>query len=459
MSHTNEETRPFHQLPIGERRRLIADYLGESLSDITSTLDQGGIDPLIADKLVENVLGIYALPFGVARHFVINGIERWVPMVVEEPSVIAAASNAAQRAGQGGGFRAETREDLMTAQIQLQGVADPALAEQRLLAESAALLALAQAQVPGLMARGGGPRALQVRDLGEGFLVVHLHVDCLDAMGANLVNTIAEGIGPRVAAIAGGTLGLRILTNLSDKRRVFVECTIPWQGLIKRKSERASSSNAPRSTDDDARDPKAHAALTRAQREEAERVAEAIENASRFAERDPYRATTHNKGIMNGIDSVVIATGNDYRAVEAGAHAFAARSGAYRPLATWRRQGDGLYGCMELPLALGIVGGTLRVHPTAQLALRLMRVSSASELAQIAAAAGLASNFAALRALCTDGIQKGHMALHARGVATLAGAKGDEVEHVATALMKGRRVNVESAGVLLEQLRSCSGVR
>jgi hydroxymethylglutaryl-CoA reductase len=252
-------------------------------------------------------------------------------------------------------------------------------------------------------------------------------------MGANLVNQIAEGIGPTIAMLAAGRLGLRILTNLCDRRRVRVTCRIPAEGLAK-----LPDGVDPQSFDID---------------EEATRIASAIEQASRFAELDPYRAATHNKGIMNGIDSVVIATGNDYRAVEAGAHAYAARRGRYSPLATWRRDGSSLNGSLELPLSLGTVGGTLRVHPTAQLALKILGIDSATELAEIAASAGLASNFSALRALATEGIQRGHMALHARGVATLAGAEGNEVETVAKQLSQFGTINVENAKRILTDLR------
>jgi hydroxymethylglutaryl-CoA reductase len=424
----------FYQLSLEERRRLLAEHLGCAVDDLANALDHGGLSPATADKIVENVLGTYALPFGVALNFVVNGIERWVPMVVEEPSVIAAASNAAQRIRTGGGFRAQVVQDWMTAQIEVHDVTDPSQGMRSILEARESLLALAREQVPGLVARGGGPKDLEVRDLGDGFLVVHVHVDCCDAMGANLVNRVAEGLGPKVASLAQGTLGLRILTNLCDRRRVQVNCRVEKEGLVK--IPPGTSANG---FDIDAC---------------AEHVAQAIENASRFAELDPYRAATHNKGIMNGIDSVVIATGNDYRAVEAGAHAYAARSGTYRPLATWRREGTRLVGSMELPLSLGIVGGTLKTHPTARLALKILGVTSAAQLAEVVAAAGLASNFSALRALATEGIQRGHMALHARSVATSAGAVGDEVEQIARLLAKSGTINETNASALLASIRA-----
>ena len=424
----------FYLLPIEERRRLIGEIASCSLNELADALDTGGLLPSKADKIVENVLGTYALPFGIALNFQVNDRDYLVPMVVEEPSVIAAASNAAQRIRLGGGFRAQIIDDLMTTQIEVHDVSNPGHATARILENKAQLLELAREKVPGLVARGGGPRDLEVRDLGAGYLVIHVFVDCLDAMGANLVNTVAEGLGLEIARLAEGTLGLRILTNLCDRRRVRVTCRVTSEGLAKKsKGQNTEAFDAVR---------------------DAEIVAKAIESASRFAELDPYRAATHNKGIMNGIDSVVIATGNDYRAVEAGAHAFAARSGSYRPLSIWRSEGTSVVGTMELPLALGIVGGTLRVHPTARLALKLSGAKSAAELAQIAAAVGLASNFAALKALATEGIQRGHMALQARAVATLAGAIGDEVERVAQLLAHGGRINAVQAERILDQLRS-----
>jgi hydroxymethylglutaryl-CoA reductase len=426
----------FYRLSLSERRQRLADYLERPVEALIPILESGGLLPIVADKVVENVLGTYALPFGVALNFTVNGVDRWIPMVVEEPSVIAAASNAAQRVRSGGGFRATVVENWMTAQVQLHEVADPVRGTQSILAAKDALLELARTHVASLVARGGGPRDLEVRDLGEGYLVVHIHVDCRDAMGANLVNRVAEGIGSEVARLAGGTLGLRILTNLCDRRRVVVSCRVEKEGLVKA-TERAG-------------DPRAEEHLD----EQASRIALAIERASRFAELDPYRAATHNKGIMNGLDSVVIATGNDYRAVEAGAHAFAARSGSYRPLATWRREGTALVGRMELPLSLGIVGGTLKTHPTARLALELLGVTSASELEAVAACAGLASNLSALRALATEGIQRGHLSLHARSVALAAGAVGDEVEAIAGALGEQRVFSEERARELLDRLRA-----
>jgi hydroxymethylglutaryl-CoA reductase len=357
-------------------------------------------------------------------NFKINGEDRLVPMVVEEPSVIAAASNAAKMIRAGGGFTASMSESLLAAQIELRDVPDASHAAHLLEEEAPNLLDQAKSVLANLVRRGGGPRELNVRCLDEHHMVVHLLVDCCDAMGANLVNSAAEALSPRIAEITGARQGLRILSNLADRRLVHVKASVPFEALS------------------------AGLALPGGD------VAQGIEEASVFAEKDPYRAATHNKGIMNGTDSVVIATGNDYRAVEAGAHAYAASSGAYRPLATWRVEGSNLSGVLQMPLSLGIVGGTLRVHAGAQLALRLAKIASARELCHLAASAGLASNLAALRALSTEGIQRGHMSLHARSVATSAGATGAEVEQVARALSNGGRVSLDEAARVLADLRA-----
>jgi hydroxymethylglutaryl-CoA reductase len=422
----------FYKITIPERRAAVADATGVLGAEMEASLDGGGLDCEVADKFVENVLGTYALPYGVALNVRVNGTDYVVPMVVEEPSVVAAASNAAKIVRSGGGFRAEADAPVMISQIQIYDVADGRGAVSRIAAEKASLLADAARAVPGLVERGGGPVDLEIKDLGHAMIVVHVLVDCRDAMGANLVNTIAEAIGDRVASLAEGKLGLRILSNLCDRRCVRVTCVVPAESL-------ATESLA------------------------GEQVIDGMVNASRFAELDPYRAATHNKGIMNGVDSVVIATGNDWRAVEAGAHAYAARSGKYAPLAIWRKitSEDGsvsLEGKLEMPLALGTVGGTLRVHPAARLSLRMMHVESAQELAMVAASVGLASNLSAVRALATDGIQRGHMALHARSVAVAAGAVGREVEQVATMIVEAREITLDGAQRALRVARGTSDV-
>ncbi len=416
----------FYQRSISSRRQVVGERTGIELGRFEREID-GGLDAAVADKIVENVVGLYALPFGVALNFRVNHRDRLVPMVIEEPSVIAAASNAAKMVRSAGGFTAEMVESLMTAQVQLSDVPDASRALRELEAHREELLSIAAAVVPGLTERGGGPRGLDVRDLGSGWMVVHVHVDCRDAMGANMVNTVAEAIGPRAAELSSGRLGLRILSNLCDRRRVRVTCRAHAPDLaVVRVGAEVSGSD----------------------------VIDGIVGASRFAELDPYRAATHNKGILNGVDAVVMATGNDWRAVEAGAHAYAARSGQYSPLAIWRRDGADLVGELEMPLALGIVGGTLRVHPTARLALDILEATSAAELCEVAAAAGLASNLAALRALATEGIQRGHMSLHARSVAIAAGATGDEVEHVAHFMSEAGQVSLEMARGELSRKRA-----
>jgi hydroxymethylglutaryl-CoA reductase len=426
----------FYRLSLDERRACIAEASGVSLPELVAALGAGGLDAETADKVVENALGIYGLPFGIALNVRINNTDRLVPMVVEEPSVIAAASNAARMVRASGGFSAEIVESLMTGQIQLFDVPDAPAAVTRLENASEELLALAAETVPGLTSRGGGPRAVEVRDLGQRTVVVHVLVDCCDAMGANQVNTIAEALGPRVAELGGGSLGLRILSNLCDRRRVRATCRVHARELVSKEVANGQSGRPPSippMSDDE--------------------VVARIVEASRFAELDPYRAATHNKGIMNGVDAVVIATGNDFRAVEAGAHAYAARSGRYAPLAVWRRDGEDLTGELEMPLALGTVGGTLRVHPVARIALALMGVDNSADLAMIAASIGLASNLAALRALATEGIQRGHMSLHARSVAATAGAVGAEVEHIADRMASEGLISLEAAQAALATLR------
>jgi hydroxymethylglutaryl-CoA reductase len=371
-----------------ERRRQIAEAAGIDVAALEEAVAGCPTDAETADAMVENALGALALPFGVALNVRVNGADYLVPMAIEEPSVIAATSHAAKRVRAGGGFFAEADDSLMTAQIEVHGVADPCAAAARVEAAAPDLIALADTSVPGLVARGGGARRLTARDVGEGFVVTHVEVDCKDAMGANLLNTIAEALGPRVAALAGGELGLRILSNYCEKRCVRVTATVPIEAL-----------------GDD--------------RVDGLRAARGVASASKFAELDTHRAVTHNKGIMNGVDAVVAATGNDWRAIEAAAHAFAARTGRYGPLATWRLSegGEALVGKLEMPLALGTVGGALRAHKGARVALAIVGVSSSRELAMVAAATGLATNLAALRALSTEGIQRGHMALHRRAMA------------------------------------------
>jgi hydroxymethylglutaryl-CoA reductase len=416
----------FYKITVSERRALVGEATGADPRDIERALEGGGLDAETADKFVENVLGTYALPYGVALNVRVNGHDHVVPMVIEEPSVVAAASNAAKMVRAGGGFLAEMDPPRMIAQVEIRALRDAATSAEILRHHRAEILALADRAVPGLVARGGGARDIEVRVLASDVLALHVHVDCQDAMGANLVNSVAEAVADRVAAIADGKVGLRILSNLCDQRCVRVRCTVPAASL---------ATDAMPGTD----------------------VIDGIVGASRFAELDPYRAATHNKGIMNGVDAVVMATGNDWRAVEAGAHAFAARSGRYSPLAVWRRQDESLEGHLEMPLALGTVGGTLRVHPAARLSLRMLAVTDAQELAAIAASVGLASNLAAVRALATDGIQRGHMGLHARSVALAAGTPTHRIERVAAMIVEARDITLEGAKRALSVLAAQSG--
>jgi hydroxymethylglutaryl-CoA reductase len=421
----------FYKLSLDERRRQLASSLGLSDED-AQLLGQELLDEETANHMVENVIGVYGLPLGVGLNFQVNGRDFLVPMCVEEPSVVAAASNAARMVRLGGGFVAEADDPIMISQVQLTDVADTVHAKRRIEAHASEIVSAADRAYPSLVARGGGTRGIEVRVLEApaqgrpGMLAVHLHIDVRDAMGANLVNTIAEAVAPRLAELAGGQVGLRILSNLADRRCVRVTCRVPAEALA---------------TD-------GHDGVS---------VRDGIVSASRFAELDPYRAATHNKGIMNGIDAVVIATGNDWRGVEAGAHAFAATRGAhgaYGPLAVWRVATDGaLEGTIEVPMAIGTVGGTLRVHPGARLALRILGTERASDLGMVMAAVGLASNLAALRALASEGIQRGHMSLHARSLALGAGAVGDEVERVAAELAASGDVRTERAQAVLARLR------
>ena len=417
--------RGFYRLGIAERRRLVTAARGIDEARFAE-IGAGALPIEIADAMVENVIGTYALPFAVALNFVVDGIDTLVPMAIEEPSVVAAASNAARMA-RPRGFTTAATPPIMIGQIQITRIDDVDAATAALRAAAAELLDDARRAAPRLVERGGGPVALHVRELARppspdgGVVVVHLHVDCRDAMGANLVNTLCEALAARVAQLAAGRPGVRVLSNLSDERTITVRCRIE-DGTL------AADGAGPE-------------------------VRAAIAAASRFAELDPYRAATHNKGIMNGVDAVLIATGQDWRAVEAGAHAYAARTGAYRPLSVWREAGGALEGELVMPLAVGTVGGALHNHPAARFALELADVDHAARLAAVAAAAGLASNLAALRALATEGIQRGHMSLHARGLALAAGASGELVERVAAELSACGELKLERAREVLARLR------
>ena len=415
----------FRNLEPGERLKTVSRVTG--LSDAEQQA-LGGLDSLpinVANGMIENVVGKFELPLGVATNFTVNNRDYLIPMAVEEPSVVAAASYMAKIVRDCGGFHASSTKPIMRAQVQILGLKNPHGVRMQLLEQSDALMEMANSKDKVLIELGGGCKDIEVHVFDDTpigpMVVLHLLVDVRDAMGANTVNTMAEMIAPKVEEITGGSVRLRILSNLADKRLVRARVSLPPDAL---------STETLKGAD----------------------VARGIVEACALAIVDPYRAATHNKGIMNGIDPVVIATGNDWRAIEAGAHAFAARSGRYTSLSLWEVDTAGnLVGSIELPMALGLVGGATKTHPAAQAALRLMGVTSATELAEVTAAVGLAQNMAALRALSTEGIQKGHMALHARNIAIMAGAKGQDVDNVAKAIAISGDVSVDRAKEVLAQ--------
>ncbi len=416
----------FYILPPDQRLDKLTSAAG--LPDGQLSALRSNLSPEQADHMVENSVGTFNLPLGIGLNFVVNGREVLVPMAIEEPSVIAGASFMAKLARAGGGFIVTTDEPLMIGQMQVLDLSDIDGARLALLEHKVELLTAADEIDPILKKLGGGARDLEVRIIPESpigpFLVVHLVYDVRDAMGANAINTACETLAPRIEQITGGRVHLRILSNLADRRLARAHCTIPVADLA---------------FDD----------FT------GERVRDGIIEAWAFAASDPYRAATHNKGIMNGVDAVVIATGNDWRAIEAGAHAYAARSGRYTSLSTWGKDENGnLAGTLELPMAVGIVGGATRVHPAAKAALRMMDIQSARDLAGIIAAVGLAQNLAALRALATEGIQRGHMTLHARQVAIAAGAGADLVEKVAAQMVAEKAIRLDRAEEILRSMTS-----
>ena len=411
----------FHQLTPSERLQKVADLCELDAQQVESLSQYGNLPENLASHMVENVAGAMTLPLGIATNMIIDGEEMLIPMVTEESSVIAAVCNAAKQCRSTGGFITSTSGSEMIAQIQLLEVSDPEQARLKILEQKDTIQALCDEVDPVLLKHGGGFRDLEVRVLSTPsgpMVVTHLIVDTRDAMGANAVNSMAEQLAPEIARWTGGRVNLRILSNLADRR--LARARAVW-------------------TCDEIGGPD---------------VRDGILSASQFAQADPYRATTHNKGIMNGVTAVVLATGNDTRAVEAGAHAYAARSGQYRGLSCWERTAEGdLAGTLELPLAVGLIGGATKLHPTAQTSLKILGVQNASALARCIAAVGLAQNFAALKALATTGIQKGHMALHAQNIAMMAGAQGDEIETVAQRLVEESQVRLDIAEVALAELR------
>lgn len=413
----------FYKLSLAERRRTVQRVAGLADEQIERLTTDCGLTPEEAEHLIENVIGVYGLPLGIATNFRINERDVLIPMVVEEPSVVAACSYAARLAREAGGFTAESDPPVMVGQIQVLDIGDLDAAAAALQDAEDTLADIVNAQSPTIAELGGGLRGLEIRrfpDTPAGpMLIVHLLIDVRDAMGANVVNTAAEAAAPLVEERTGGRVLLRILSNLADRRLTRARCRVPAEALTREEVPGAV-------------------------------VARGIVEAQMMAEVDPYRAATHNKGIMNGIDAVIVATGNDWRAAEAGAHAYAACSGQYGPLTRWHRTDSGdLVGSIELPLAVGTVGGTTKAHLLARLALDVLGVQTAGELAQVAAAVGLAQNLGALRALAAEGIQVGHMALHARQLAVTAGATGELVDEVAQQLVEEGNIRLARARELV----------
>jgi len=411
----------FYKLPREERLRIVAEFAGLSEEEVEVLRSGGGLGIETADRMIENVIGMMAYPLGVAVNFRINGRDRLIPMVLEEPSVVAAASNAARMMREGEGIRTSSTEPVMIGQIQILKVENPQEKAEALLSAKEEILELANQQDPILVKFGGGARDLEVRFLDSRvgpMMVVHLLVDCRDAMGANAVNTMCEVLAPKLEKITGGKVLLRIISNLADRRLVRAE------------------------------------ALVRKEAVGGEEVVDGIVAASAFAEADPYRAATHNKGILNGVIAVALATAQDHRAIEAGAHAYAARSGRYTALTRWEKTPEGdLLGRLEMPMAVGTVGGATRVHPVAKIALKILGVKSARELAEVMGAVGLAQNLAAIRALATEGIQRGHMRLHARNLVIMAGAEGALVDKAVEELVSSGEIRFDRAVEVVKRLK------
>jgi hydroxymethylglutaryl-CoA reductase len=420
MQEIRSDISGFYKLSLEERQHQLAKLFNLKQEEIKLLQALGYFMPTQIDTLIENVIGSYQLPLGIALNFMINGKDYILPMVIEEPSVVAAASNAAKIARKNGGFRSEEVKSIMISQIQITQLKDIAAAKEILARNKEKILKIANEQDPLLNKLGGGAIDIEFREIetkkGK-MLILHLLVNVLDAMGANVVNTMAEAVSPYIEEISEGKIYLRIVSNLATHRIARCKAVFDKDLLG------------------------------------GEEVVEGILNAYEFALADPYRATTHNKGIMNGIIALTLATGNDTRAIEAGAHAYASLSGKYKPLTKFKSDPEGnLVGEIEVPLALGIVGGMTKIHPMARLALKILGVKSAEELSQIAAALGLAQNVAALRALASEGIQKGHMVLHSRNIAKLAGVPENLIEEVANKIVEDKKIRVDYAKEVLQQI-------
>ncbi|NIS70462.1 MAG: hydroxymethylglutaryl-CoA reductase, degradative [Proteobacteria bacterium] len=412
----------FHKLTVEERLKIVSEFAGLSDDEAALLKKRGHLDIQTADRMIENVIGTFELPLGIAANMIINGKEYLIPMAVEESSVVAGVTNAARIARSGGGFFTSNTGPLMIAQIQAVDVKDPFGAKLRLYEKKDEILRIANEQDPILVKIGGGAKNIEVRVIETAFgqmVIVHLIVDTRDAMGANAVNTMAETLAPYVGEWTGGRVYLRILSNLADRRLV--------RARVRVKKEEFKG---------------------------AEDVLEGMIYAWAFADADPYRAATHNKGIMNGISAMVIATGNDFRAIEAGAHAYASRTGRYRSLTHWEKDQNGdLIGTIEVPMAVGLVGGATKMHPISGVVIKILGVKTATELGEIIGAVGLCQNLAALRALAAEGIQKGHMSLHAKNIAVSAGATGDLIDVIAKRMVEEGTIRMDRAQELLKELK------
>ena len=412
----------FYKMSPKERLDFVKEFADLSDEECALLRNTGSLPLDLADRMIENVVGATPVPLGIAVNFLINKRDYLIPMAIEEPSVVAAASYAAKMARQGGGFYTSSTPPVMIGQIQAVGIKDPYAARMRVIQAKEEILKKANSQDPMLVSVGGGAKDLDAKliETTEGpMLITELHVDCRDAMGANAVNTMAEAVAPIIERITGGRVYLRIISNLATKRLARAWCVVPKEAVG------------------------------------GEEAIDGIVNAYSFAAADPYRAATHNKGILNGTIAVVIATCNDHRAIEAGAHSYAARSGRYTTLSMWEKNEDGnLVGSVEMPMAVGLIGGAVRTHPIAKIALKILGVKTANEFSEILAAVGLAQNLGALRALAHEGIQRGHMSLHARNIAVAAGATGELIDLVAEKMVEERKIRMDRAKELIEEHRA-----
>jgi hydroxymethylglutaryl-CoA reductase len=412
----------FYKLSPKERLQFVREFAGLSDEEATLLQNTGSLPLDLADRMIENVVGAIPIPLGIAVNFLINKRDYLIPMAIEEPSVVAAASYTAKMARNGGGFYTSSTPPIMIGQIQAVDVKDPYAAKMRVLQAKEEILKKANDQDPVLVSVGGGAKDLDAKIIHttQGpMLITELHVDCRDAMGANAVNTMAEAVAPMIERITGGRVYLRIISNLATKRLARAWCVVPKEAVG------------------------------------GEEVVDGIVNAYAFAAADPYRAATHNKGILNGIIAVIIATCNDHRAVEAGAHAYAVKNGHYTTLSTWEKNENGdLVGSIELPMAVGLIGGAVRTHPIARIAIKILDVKTANEFAEVLAAVGLAQNLGALRALAHEGIQRGHMSLHARNIAVAAGATDELIDLVAEKMVEERKIRMDRAKELIEQYKA-----